>query len=129
MANTILDNNGDRNKFKSSLDYFHAKRWIPPVAPGEGFISPYEKETFAVCQSMQNVQRLDQAGGCCKYTCKYIAKIDKQNYIKVSMNKKKKGALETNSTYLHNTKIVSSDINRKKRNNKKKIHVREIDNC
>ena len=114
LANTILDNNGDRNKFKSSLDYFHAKRWIPPVAPGEGFISPYEKETFAVCQSMQNMQRLDQAGGCCKYTCKYIAKIDKQNYIKVSMNKKKKGALETNSTYLHNTKIVSSDIQQEK---------------
>ena len=96
---------GERNKFQSSLDYFHPKRWIPAISPGEGFVSPFEKETFAICQSMQNVQRLDQAGGCCKYACKYLAKIDKQNYITISINNEKKGTFESNSTYLHNTKI------------------------
>ena len=49
LANDIIDNNGDRNEFKSSLDYFHVKRWVPVVVPGEGFISPYERDTFAIC--------------------------------------------------------------------------------
>ena len=105
---------GDKNKFKSSLDYFHPKRWIPAISPGEGFVSPFEKETFAICQSMQNVQRLDQAGGCCKYACKYLAKIDKQNYVVISMNKEKKGTIQTSSTYLHNTKISSSEAQQQK---------------
>ena len=94
IANSVLNELGERNKFKSSLDYFHPKRWIPPVSPGEGYVSPYERETFAVCQSMQNVQRLDQAGGCCKYTLKYLTKVDKQNYISISLNKEKKAHLK-----------------------------------
>ena len=68
LVNEILDSNSDRNKFQSSLDYFHAKKRISPITPGEEYISQYERETFAVCQSMQSVQMLDQAGGCCKYT-------------------------------------------------------------
>ena len=59
---------------------------------------------------MQNHQRLTAAGGCCKYCCKYIGKIDDQNYIIVSMNDAKNGSLVTKSYYLHNTKIASSKI-------------------
>ena len=114
IANPIYNGSGERNIFQSSLNYFHPKRWIPAVVPGEKMISPYESQTFCVCRSMQNCQRLDQAGGCCKYTCKYLGKIDKQNFVTVCTNKEKKGSLQTNSTYLHNTKITTSDIQQEK---------------
>jgi predicted GIY-YIG superfamily endonuclease len=121
LANEMYDVDGNKNEFKSTLGYFHPKRWIPAVVPGEAPISPYESETFCICQSMQNIQRLDQAGGCCKYTCKYLAKIDKQNYISISVNKSDKNRLESNSTYLHNTKITSSD----KQQQKEKVEDRD----
>ena len=64
---------------------------------------------------MQNCQRLDQAGGCCKYICKYLGKVDKQNYITVSTNKDNKCEIQRNSTYLHNTKVTTSDIKKMKK--------------
>ena len=77
LANKLYNEEGDKNTFKSSLRYFHPKRWIRAIVSGEAPLSPYESCTFCVCQSMQNYQTLDQAGGCCKYTCKYLGKIDK----------------------------------------------------
>ena len=120
LANPVFDYDGNKNKFESSLGFFHPKRWIPAVVPGEALLSPFESQTFCVCQSMQNCQRLDQAGGCCKYTCKYLGKVDKQNYITVTTNKDNKGGIQTNSTYLHNTKVTTSDMQQMKEKNEKR---------
>ena len=121
--------NGDRNVSKSSLGFFNPKRWVPAVVPGELPLSPFESQTFSICQSMQNCQRLDLAGGCCKYTCKYIAKIDKQNYVKISVNNSKKdGSIESKSTFLHNTKISSSDLQEyKEKLQKKMLSIQKVD--
>ena len=120
VANSVFNEKKERNVFKCTINFFHPKRWIPAVVPTELPISPYESQTFCVCQSMQNCQRLDQAGGCCKYTCKYLAKIDKQNFVKISMNKDNKGGLVTQSTYLHNTKVTTSDVQQEKEKEKEK---------
>ena len=112
MANNIInDETGERNIFQSTLDFFHQKRWVPSISAGENRISPVEQETFCICRSMQNCQRLTSSGGCCKYCCKYISKIDQQNYITVSMDPTKKdGSMVTKSYFLHNTKVSSSEI-------------------
>ena len=123
LANEPIDEEtGDRNLFQSSLKVFHPERWVPAIRIGEPSISPVESQTFAVCRSQQNFQKLTSAGGCSKYCCKYITKVDDQNYIVVSMDKKKKGNLVTQSTFLHNTKISSSkmgeeEVKKSKRNN------------
>ena len=57
---------------------------------------------------MQNVQRLTGNGGCSKYVCKYIAKIDEQNYVVVKVDGQ--GQLVTQANFLHNTKVLSSKI-------------------
>ena len=49
-------------------------------------MSPVEGYTFANCRSMQNIQILTQCGGVNKYVCKYIGKVDKQNYVVVQAN-------------------------------------------
>ena len=54
-------------------------------------------------------KRLIEADGCCKYCCKYIGKIDQQNYSIVSMNGRD-GKFITRSNFLHNTKVSSSKI-------------------
>ena len=123
LANAVLDENGNRNKFKCSLEYFHPKRWIPAVVPGEKPISPFEPKTFCCCRSMQNCQHLNQAGGCCKYCCKYLVKVDKQNNVTISTNKDKRGTVATHSTYLHNTKITSSDIQKKYRKQREEMWI------
>ena len=110
LENSVFNDNVNENVFKSSLDIFNPKRWISDVVPGEAPISPYKSETFCVFQSQQNCQLLTEAGGCCKYFCKYLAKINKQNYINILMDNKKKFSYASNSTYLHNTKFASSDI-------------------
>ena len=120
VANSVFNEKKERNIFKSNIDFFHPKRWIPAVEPGATPMSPFESHTFCICQSMQNCQRLDQAGGCCKYCCKYLAKIDEQNFIKISMNKEKKGSIATYSTYLHNTKVSSSGIQQQEEKEAKK---------
>lgn len=63
---------------------------------------------------MQNAQVLTQTNGCNKYVCKYVAKVDEQNRVIVSTARNKNGALVTESTFLHNTKITSSKINKDK---------------
>ena len=48
--------------------------------------------------------------------------IDKQNYVEISVNNKKKdGFIETKSTYLNNTKITSSDLQQKEEKMNKKM--------
>lgn len=55
LANAVLDENGNRNKLKCSLEYFHPKRWIPAVVSGENPISPFESKTFVVVDQCKTV--------------------------------------------------------------------------
>ena len=104
-----IDDDGNVAKFKSTLDFFHPVRHIPPTnATDDMNISPVEGYTFAVCRSMQNIQVLTGAGGCSKYVLKYISKIDEQNYVVVSVEGQ--GKITTRANYLHNTKVTSSKI-------------------
>ena len=96
LATSMLNDNGNENIFKSSLDNFNPKRWIPDVVTGEAPIYPCKSETFYVCQSKQNCQLLTEAGGCCEYFCKYLSKIDKHNYINILMNNENKGSYASN---------------------------------
>ena len=80
-------------------------------------MSPVEGYTFSNCRSMQNIQLLTQTGGVNKYVCKYIGKVDEQNYVVVKANNNASStstsgsaSLRTRSTFLHNTKITSSKI-------------------
>ena len=66
--------NGYENIFKSSLDIFNPKRWIPAVVPYKAPIYPYKSETFCVCQSQKSCQLLTEDGGFSKYLCKYVAR-------------------------------------------------------
>ena len=49
-------------------------------------MSPCEGRTFSICRSMQNIQILLHGGGVNIYVCKYIAKLDEQNYIVVMVD-------------------------------------------
>jgi hypothetical protein len=53
---------------------------------------------------MQNVQRLTGAGGCSKYVCKYIAKIDEQNYVIIEV--KGEGRLVSKATFYTTQKFL-----------------------
>ena len=101
-------------KWKSKLAFLHPQRHIPPTNPNNDInMSPVEGYTFANCRSMQNIQLLTQSGGVNKYVCKYIGKIDEQNYVVVKANNTNQNgssSLLTKSTFLHNTKITSSKI-------------------
>ena len=98
--------------FKSRLLCFHPKRHIPAVNWTHDLnISPVEGYTFSYCQSMQNIQKITNTGGCNKYTIKYIGKIDEQNYVIVHTDSHKNGQLMTKSTFLHNTKLSSLKYN------------------
>ena len=83
LENSVLNDNGNENIFKSSIDIFNTKRWIPAIVPGEDPISPYENETFYVHQFQKKYQLLTEAGGCCKYFCNYLAIIYRKNYINI----------------------------------------------
>ena len=65
---------------------------------------------------MQNVQKLTCAGGCAKILCKYIANIDKHNYVVIKVNTE--GRLVSKGTLMNNTKVFSSKIVRDKEQNK-----------
>eukprot|EP00957_Ditylum_brightwellii_P058570 4441184-Ditylum_brightwellii.AAC.1 len=69
---------------------------------------------------MQNVQKLTGAGGCSKYACKYIAKLDEQNYIIIVVGGE--GCFVSKATFLRNTKVGSpkaaTDSEKKKYSNK-----------
>ena len=68
-------------------------------------MSPVEGKTFSACLSMQNIQTLTDCGGVNKYVCKYVGKIDEQNYAVVYVDGK--GQLVTKGQFLHNTKITT----------------------
>ena len=93
--------------FKSNLDYFHPKKYIPPWKYGDDKISPCETRTFTACRSMYNIQRLIGSGGSFRYCCKYVGKVDKKNYCTVSTSAD--GSLIQRATFFHNTKCVTSD--------------------
>ena len=110
-----FDAYGIEAELKSSHTFFHPQRHIPPTnASLDMNISPVEGYTFSATLSMQNVQYLIQCAGLNKYVCKYVGKIDEQNYVVVFANNKKNGRLMTQSTFLHNTKIASSKHNEQK---------------
>ena len=89
LANVpINEETGDINGFQSSLKVFHLEIWVPDIHIGEPPISPVESQTLSVRRSQQNLQKLTSPGGCSTYCCKYITKVDDQNYIVVSMDKK-----------------------------------------
>ena len=117
----VIDDDGNVKEFKSPLPFFHPVRHVPPTNPTNDInISPIEGYIFAITRAMQNVQRLTGTGGCSKYVCKYIAKIDEQNYVVILVNGE--GRLVTQATFLHNTKITSSKMGEDKvrqKNNKK----------
>ena len=89
LSNYVFNNNSNDNIFKSTLNILNPKRLITAVVPGKYSIASYGSETFFIFQSQQNCQLITEAGGCCKYCCKYLAQIDKQNYINISMDNKK----------------------------------------
>ena len=120
-----VNENGYEKPWKSKLAFLHPRRHIPPTNPNNDInMSPVEGYTFANCRSMQNIQLLTQTGGVNKYVCKYISKIDEQNYVVVKANgtdgkgskiysgnnKNRSAMLMTKSTFLHNTKVTSSKI-------------------
>ena len=122
MADPICYNeNGYPSEFKSSHLFFHPTRHIPPTNPNDYHnISPVEGKTFAACRSMQNIQCLTQSGGLNKYVCKYIGKIDENNYFIIHAHPHDPGVLISQSTFLHNTKVTGSAINEMKALEKKR---------
>ena len=122
MADPIICNDkGFPSPFKSYHDFFHPTRHIPPTNPNDDRnISPVEGYTFAACRSMQNIQCLFQTNGLNKYICKYIAKIDENNYIIIRAHPHDPGILIAQSVFLHNTKISTSAINERKALQKKR---------
>ena len=72
-------------------------------------MSPVKGSTFSVLCSMQNIQKVTDCGGVNKYVCKFVGKIDKDNYVVV--NVEGKGKLATKVFFLHNNKVVTSKIN------------------
>ena len=102
--------NGYKRPFKCSLALFHPNRHIPRTNPtGDLNISPVEGYTFANCRSMQNIQILTQAGGVNKYVCKYIVKMDEQNYVIVRTDSHKNGKLVKRSAYVHKGEDANSN--------------------
>ena len=91
-------------------DFFTPKRHIPPtMSTFDMNMSPVEGKTFSACLSMQNIQMLTDCGGVNKYVCKYIGKIDEQNYVVIFVDGK--GQLVSKGQFLHNTKISTSKKN------------------
>ena len=126
VAPIEVNEHGYVKKWKSKLAFLHPQQHIPPTNPNYDInMSPVEGYTFANCRSMQNIQILTQCGGVNKYVCKYIGKVDKQNYVVVQSNNAHGNgsfSLSTKSTFLHNTKVSLSkfqeDKDRKKDDNK-----------
>ena len=75
---------------------------------------------------MQNVQKLTGTGGTSNYVCKYIAKIDEQNYVIIEVNDE--GKIVSKSSFLHNTKVSLSKIasDKERASHAKKINAHII---
>jgi hypothetical protein len=122
----VVTKDGYEAPFKSSLEYFHPKRHIPPTNPnGDINMSPVDGYLFTACRSMQNVQFLTHCGGVNKYVVKYIGKIDEQNYVIICTDGSKIGKLVSKAFFLHNTKVSTSKFNedKVKDQNRNKNHV------
>ena len=103
-----VDENDSVIQFNDS--FFNPKRHIPHTMNTHDVnMSPVEGKTFSVCRSMQNIQMLTDCGGVNKYVCKYIGKIDEQNYVVIHVDGREQ--LVTKGQFLHNTKITSSKKN------------------
>ena len=73
---------------------------------------------------MQNFQVLTGTGGCSKYVCKYIEKIDENNYVVVLVDGS--GKLVTKATFLYNIKVTHSKIGKYKDREKHKKGSRKM---
>eukprot|EP00957_Ditylum_brightwellii_P030796 2333439-Ditylum_brightwellii.AAC.1 len=76
--------------------------------------SPVAGVLFSVCRSMQNGQQLTDCGGVNKYVNTYITKMDEQNYVVINIDSENNGYLVTKGSFLHNTKVTGSKINKEK---------------
>ena len=76
-------------------------------------MSPVILDFFVALKSMQNAQLLAHTNGVAKYVTKYIAKVDQGNYVMLCEDVHT-GKWVLTKTHLHNTKIVSSNINEDK---------------
>ena len=121
LIDPVLENEyGYKTAIKSKLSFLHPKRHIPPTNPSNDInMSPCEGRTFSICRSMQNIQILLHGGGVNKYVCKYIAKLDEQNYIVVMVNPETNGQLVTVARFLHNTKVQTTKVNEDKSRQKR----------
>ena len=121
MIEPIVENEyGYRSAIKSKLSFLHPKRHIPPTNPSDDInMSPCEGHTFSICRSMQNIQVLTHGGGVNKYVCKYIGKIDEQNYVVVMVDPETNGQLVKKARFLHNTKVQTTKINEEKSREKR----------
>ena len=84
LATIICNECNKLVSFKINLDYVHSRKHILPWNYGNDKMSPCEIRTFNACNSMHNIQRLSISGRSWKYCCKYVGKIKKNNYRKVS---------------------------------------------
>ena len=112
---------------KIFLPFFHHKCHISPTFTTEDLnISPVKGYKFSMLCSTQNIQLMTECNGVNKYVCKYIWKIDKKNYVVISVDNNN-GTLVTRSMLLHNNKVYTSKINEDKsrENNHENIHSQE----
>ena len=93
--------------FQKQLGIFHPRKHVLPWIYGYDNISPCETIMFTACRKMQNIQCLSGSGGSCKYCCKYVGNIDKNNYCTVS--KSADGILIRQEIVLQNTQHVTYD--------------------
>ena len=105
-------NYGCEDPFKCSHPYFHQLRAISSTVPSDDLnISPVGGYTFSICRSTQNVQLLSCCNGVMVYVCKYIGKIDEQNFVVTKVNGDS-GQLVNRYQHLHNTKVTTSKLMR-----------------
>mmetsp|Transcript_19481 Transcript_19481/g.27406 ORF Transcript_19481/g.27406 Transcript_19481/m.27406 type:complete len:548 (+) Transcript_19481:1364-3007(+) len=103
-----VDSNGAASAFKFNHPYFDPVRHIPTTVPSDDLnISPVDGYTFSICRSMQNIQLLIHCNGVLAYVCKYIGKIDEQNYVVTKVDGCS-GKLVNRYQHLHNTKVATS---------------------
>ena len=107
-----------------SIPFFNPYRHVPPTNPKNDInISPVKGYTFSVCKSIRNAQLITGTGVCSKYVCKYIVKIDKQNYFVVLADGS--GKLVTKARFLYNIQVTSSKIGKYKDREKHKKRIKE----
>ena len=92
-------------------------------------ISPVDGYTCSICEYMQNVQLLSCCDRVLAYVCKYIGKVDDQNFV-VTKDNGDSGQLVNRYIHLYNAKVNTSKINedeaREKDRDSKKPNGRAI---